>query len=203
MLSSKYMAYMPTEIAARIAALGPKPFAEDLDTVELLLKPTGHMSLLRSNLWKHLRSATEVVQLFDVCSGIMPMNRCIKLMERWEFVVYICTPPMDNNLRAADALECSLKRMREILDYPVRGTKGELDTKVIAQQMKVYEMLSKYSAKNVEADQPREVRVSVQGQKEDSLDDIDQRISDAEKMLEGGSFDVGVVEIPRVNYRKK
>lgn len=186
---------LPTQIADWIEIIPEATLAMTEEEIEKHAKPDLRDELLRTSFWMEYNRATSLgkkMNITQVFGGVCTRDQFVRQIcsNSWK-LAYIVTPPRDFNVSMMEILYKSTEEMRQVLDIPntyvdEQGVE-QVRTNLVSAKMKIWETAQNRVhgsvTQKVQLDS-RSVNVNVnQDSAPKSLDELNQRIADAERKL--------------------
>lgn len=131
---------LPPVVKRNVEALDPRHIACSEKEIRKTLEPTQLDEMLRLSFWDEYTVAVDAGRKMDmshiygrICSKEMFYN-VVATPLRLAFMLH---PPVEYTYKMRDLLELGHIRMREILELPIKNSKGVPDTKLIAEMVKI------------------------------------------------------------------
>lgn len=168
-------------VIERTAKSHPELFDISEARLKKKAKPEPQHTMLRLRFWQEYdiaQNGGRKMMLKDVTRGICSMEFWSRqVCTTPELVAYIITPPPSYLTKMQSMLDISLDGMTEILELPIKDERGKVDTRLIAEKVKIFQLLDLRVKgaimQKVAIHQRIDQRTQITGGKEDPLSKMD------------------------------
>jgi hypothetical protein len=136
---------VPESFQQAMLQVNPKFLRAGDTTLESWVKPNDTETRLRIAFWDEYfqaKDAGRAMVIPNVYVGICQKEYWYKyLLPRPHKVAWIITPPPEYTISMREIHDIGIRRMREVLQLPIKSKKGEPNTKLIGEMVKIFALI--------------------------------------------------------------